>query len=92
VFRKHKVQLVLHSVTILMFRDRLPHGLNKAIFEHITPQPNTLGACIAAARAHHQQWLEWDTHWEKRAKNLKDRNKGSMRDRVQLSQFTGTMA
>jgi hypothetical protein len=72
-----------------MFRDGLPHGLNKAIFEHVTPQPNTLGACISAARAHHQKWLEWDTHWGKRAKNLKERNKGNMRDRAQRYHNSG---
>jgi Zinc knuckle len=66
-----------------MFRDGLSHGLNKAIFEHVTPQPNMLSACIATARAHHQKWLEWDTHWGKRSKNLKDRNKESMCDRAQ---------
>jgi hypothetical protein len=61
-----------------MFREGLPRGLNKAIFDHHPRPPTSLRALAQLARDQYHNWLAFVTHFGTGSK----RNKGQIKDRA----------
>jgi hypothetical protein len=65
-----------------MFREGLPRGLNKAIFDHHPRPPTSLRALVQLACDQHHNWLTFVIHFRTGSK----KNKGPIKDRARSYQ------